>query len=263
MAPRWLFARIYSERNMSPAPPAVVSTAARHVRAADPKACFFYSRAADAGSGRAFDLWLDSVPGTRRDVLDLLRAGQEVGCHLWAEDGVCRPVRHPHESERDVTDELAAVSSTFSLSVRPRSDPGQAFEMAVTHLRGVSGFLSEPVQRPFLFHCWRRWGAELTPEQRAALVPEADLRAATVADEPPDAQYTYLQGTQEAARRQRPGSGLPEGYLWFLQAVATHDRLAIPCEVSAAAALTVRNELAHQPAWALTAAGPASGGGVG
>lgn len=261
MTQRWLFARIYSERRMSPAPPAAVPRVAQHVRAADPEACFFYSRADDS-AGQAFDLWLDSVPGARQDAADLLRAGQEAGWRLWAEDGVRRPVRHPHESKRDVTDELAAVSSAFSLAVLPRSDPDQAFELAVAHLRGVCGFLREAVQRPFLFHCWRRWGAELSPGQRAGLVPEADLLVATVPDEPPAAQHAYLQATQEAARRQRPGSGLPEGYLWFLQAVATHDRLAVPYEVSAAAALTVRNELAHRPAWALTAAGTAPGGGV-
>jgi hypothetical protein len=258
----WLFARIYCERGVFLAPPAAVLSVAQHIRAADPAACFFYSRVDDS-AGPAFDLWLDSVPEARRDALHLLHAGREAGWRLWTEDGLRRPVRHPHESERDVTDELAAVSTAFALAVPPRSGQDRAFELAMAHLRGVCGFLREAVQRPFLFQCWRQWGKELSSSQRADLVLEAGMRVATAPDEPPAAQRAYLKATQETVRCQRPGSGLPEGYLWFLQVVATHDRLAVPHEVSAAAALTVRNELAQRPDWALAAAGTASGGGVG
>lgn len=254
----WFFARLHSEARSSPVLPACVPRLAWHARRADDEACLFFSRADDAHGG-SIDFWLDSSPRVRREAAELLRAGTGAGWRLWTDDGIARQVRHPHESGRDVADELAAVSSDFALATLSAgtSNLDAAFGQAVVHLRGIAAQLPADTRPGFLFQCWRKWSAWLPVKERVELAAGAGIRAAAVADQTsPDqtspgetsaAQRAYLRGSREAISRQGHG-GLPAPYLWFAQAGATHERLAIPAAVSAAAALTVRGELAPVPA---------------
>ncbi|MCX4761553.1 hypothetical protein OG562_11285 [Streptomyces sp. NBC_01275] len=261
MARQWLFVSLYGGADAPPGLPAVVPRAARLVRAKDPGACFFFSRADDDPAGRSVDLWIDARPGTRREAAQLLRGAPESGWRLSAERLVERPVGHPHESERDVHDELASVASEFALTVRPDGTPPapqEAYGLAVAHLRGLARLTAPAGRAGFLFQCWERWSARLTAGRRVELAVEAELREADVPEEPTEAPTpfedafgealeAYLHGTRQAVRRQRPGCGLPEHYLLFAQSASAHDRLGIPAGVSAAAALAVRGELVRRP----------------
>ncbi len=240
----WLFARMHCPERPSPVRPAVMVHLARHARAADPEACFFFCRRGD--SNATFDLWLEALPGARREASDLLRAEAGSSWQTYVEDDVLRLASHPQEKDRNVTDELAAVSTTFALTVRTAdaADRHRAFEIAVIHLRAVAAQLPGAAQLPFLFQCWRRWSAGLSPDRRVELAAESAMLARTVPGEPSAAHRAYLRGTTDAVRGQRPGCRWPERYLWFMQVDATHDRLALHQEASAAAALTVRGELA-------------------
>ncbi|MEW2623452.1 hypothetical protein [Streptomyces sp. NPDC048106] len=249
MARQWLFVSLYGGSDAPSGLPAVVPRVARLVRSGDPEACFFFSRT-DEPTGRSVDLWLDARPATRDAVADVLRAEPDAGWTPSAARTVTRPVRHPHESERDVRDELAAVASEFALAVRHVDDPGprEALALGVAHLRGVAGLLPEASRPAFLFQCWQRWSAGLSPRQRVALaagagpVPEHGEQAA------PAPLEAYLHRTRRTIRGQRPGQGLPEPYLLFHQTEAAHDRLGIPAGPSAAAALTVRGEILRRAA---------------
>ncbi|MEU3349643.1 hypothetical protein ABZ723_32550 [Streptomyces sp. NPDC006700] len=226
--------------------PSVLPRLARYVRSADPGACFFFSRA-DEPAGPSIALWIDSVPGVRRAALDLLRSETEAPWRLAVEQGAHHKARHPEGTGRDVKDELAAVSTAFALSVLPsgRPDPDEAFRLGVSHLRGIVRLLPEAARTGFLFQSWQSWSASLPPRRREELAVEADVRTATVPDTSSPSRQAYLDGTRQAVRR-GPGSGLPEPYLLFHQAGATHNRLGIPPAWGAAAALTVRNELAER-----------------
>jgi hypothetical protein len=227
-------------------PVAAVVALAEHVSAADPAACLFFTRADTGPAAPAIDLWLSAAPWVRADAPDVLRSRTADGGSLWAEDGVPRQVRHPHVSGRDVTDEMAAVSSVFALAVLTGGAPRHStpFGRAVAQLRGITGLLPAATRRPFLFRCWQTWSAVLSPECRSELAAGTAACAGTLASEPPIAQQAYLEGTCDVLRRQRSGHALPTTYLWFLQASATHDRLAVPADTAAAAALAVRGELA-------------------
>lgn len=245
MAQDWLLLRLYGAPGTPPVLPAVMPRLAQRLRSADPDAFFFFVRAGGPG-GPSIELWLDTEPEVYREVTERLHAELSGGWRLSAERDITRPVRHPHESERDVQDELAAVSSEFALTqlMHGEPEPDEAFRLGVAHLRGVTTLLPESDRRDFLFLCWQHWSAGLTPSSRVELSAAAGLRAATVPQEQSVAQQLYLYGTRQAIDRQRPGTVLPERYLIFSQAGATHDRLGIPPTWSAAAALTVRNELA-------------------
>lgn len=246
MADLWLFARLHGEPGSAPALPAVVPRLVKHLRRADRQACLFFRRGDD---GHAFELWLNSSRGVRGEAGKLLREQTRAGWRLWIDDGVTRPARHRHESGRDVTDELAAVSSDFALAVLPTgaASPDTAFTQAVVHLRGIAAELHDNARLAFLFRCWRQWCAGLSAKERVELAAASGMWAATVSDEPSAALRTYLRATRDVISHQRAG-GLPARYLWFAQAHATQDRLAIPAALSAAAALTVRSELAAAPA---------------
>ena len=246
MARQWLSVSLYGGVDAPGDLPPVVSRVARHVRVSDPDACFFFSRD-DHPAGRSVDLWVDAGAGIRREVTDLLRAGAPgSGWQVSAERLVDRPVHHPHESERDVTDELAAVASEFALSVRPDGAPGprEAYDLAVAHLRALAELVEPSGRAGLLFQCWERWSAGLSAGRRVELAAGAD----PAEPEPPAPRLTaalerYVHRTRQTIRRQRPGCGLPERYLVFAQSAAVHDRLGIPVSQSAAAALTVRARL--------------------
>jgi hypothetical protein len=258
MAHQWLTARLYGTADALPAVPPVLPRLARYVRSADPGTCLFFVRG-DEPAGPAVEVWLAAGPGTRRVVADLVRPEPGSPWRAAVEQDLTRPVRHPHESGRDVTDELAAVSSAFALAVLPHGGPGpdEAFELGVRHLRGIAGLLPEAARPGFLFQCWQSWSATLSPRRRAELAAEAQVRTSTV---PPSGTGArgYLEQTRRVIRHQRPGTGLPEPYLIFHQAGATHARLGVPPGWGAAAALTVRNELTG--ATTATAAATATGG---
>ncbi|PJE98189.1 hypothetical protein CUT44_08555 [Streptomyces carminius] len=232
---------------------------ARYVRSADSAACCFFSREDDA-TGPSVELWLDSTPEVRRAAADLLRSEPESPWRPVVEQDVPRPVHHPHESGRDVRDELAAVSTEFALSVPPGGEPGpkKAFDLGTSHLRGIVELLPEAARPGFLFQCWQSWSAGLSPWEREKLAAETDMRRAAVPHAPSKARLRYLDRTRRAIRHQRPGNGLPEPYLIFHQAGATHGRLGVPPAQGAAAALALRSELAERTASPVPVA--ASGG---
>lgn len=244
MTHQWLFFRLYGAAGTDRFLPAVVPRLARHVRSADPEACFFFQRA-DGPVGPSVEVWLDAAPDVRREVTERLRREGGGAWRPSIEPNATRSVRYPHESERDVTDELAAVSTEFALaqSSHSRPDAEEAFRLGVTHLRGVVELVPAPERQGFLFLCWQHWSAGLSPGRRVQLTSDAGLEAGMVQKETSEARQTYLSGTRQAIRRQRPGCGLPERYLVFSQAGATHDRLGITPASGAAAALTVRSEL--------------------
>ncbi|WP_307670770.1 hypothetical protein [Streptomyces sp. V2I9] len=231
----------------TPLPP-VLPRLARHLRSADPGACFFFSRA-DGPAGPAVDVWVDCAPRVRPGVVELLRARTGPPWRLAVRQDVRRIADRRHESGREVTDELAAVSTAFALAVLPEGVPDaeDAFRLGVTHLRDLVGLLPEGAGPGFLFQCWQLWSAALPPRRREELAVEADVRAATVPHPRSEARQTYLERTRHVLR-QGPAGGLPEPYLLLHHAGATHDRLGIPPARSAAAALTVRNELTERPA---------------
>ena len=242
MAHRWLLARLYGTAGPDPALPAVLPRLARQVRSADPGACFWFSRDASQ-AGPSVSVWLSSGPEAADAATRTLLSQERAPWRVAIERDLTRPVRNPHESDRDVTDELAAVSSEFALAALPGGGaPGEeeAFSLAVAHLSGVAGLLPGAARQGFLFQCWTSWSAGLPARRREELAVEADVRASAGhgAGEP---LQDYLDRTLRAIRRQRPGQGLPEPYLLFHQAGATHRRLGVPPAWGAAAALAVRN----------------------
>lgn len=249
MSRRWLFVRVHGSTQVAAAVPTAVQDAARLVRAADPAACFFFDRVDDP-AGDTVEVWLDARPDVRGEVAARLRVPGD-GWLTAAGQELSRPVRHPHESERDVTDELAAVSSEFALASGGHRTQDEAFRLAVWHVRGLVG-LSAGDPRALAFQCWLHWSARLAPHRRVDLSAQAALRAGRVPREPHPRLRTYLARTSEAVLGQRSDAGLPADYLLFAQATATHARLGLPPDVGAAAALTVRDELADRMAPALS-----------
>ncbi|GGU48674.1 hypothetical protein GCM10010259_44740 [Streptomyces daghestanicus] len=248
MARQWLFVRLYGAAGAATSLPPVLPRLARYLRSAAPGACFFFSRA-DGPAGPAVDAWVDCDPRARPEVVELLRARTGPPWRLAVRQDVRRTADQALESGRDVTDELAAVSTAFALAVLPEGapDPEEAFRLGVTHLRDLVGLLPEDAGPGFLFQCWQLWSAALPPRRREELAVEADVRAATVPHPRSEARHAYLEGTRQVLRR-GPAGGLPEPYLLLHHAGATHDRLGIPPAWGAAAALTVRNELTARPA---------------
>jgi hypothetical protein len=243
MADLWLFARLHGAADPAPVLPAAMLRLARYLRWADQQACLFFNRTKDS-QGIAFDLWLSSSRRVRQEAEAQLRAGTRARWQLWTDDGVTRPIRHRHQSGRDVTDELAAVSSQLALTMPSAGamSPDFAFSHAVIHLRAIAAEVPDNGRSAFLFRCWQQWCPGLCARDRVGLAADSALRAGAIPDEPSAAQRTYVRGTREVIGRQR-ADGLPARYLWFAQAAATHDRLAIPVAAGAAAALTVRREL--------------------
>ncbi|MEU6382670.1 hypothetical protein ABZ847_03800 [Streptomyces bauhiniae] len=244
MARQWLFVRLYGTAGVPTTVPPALPRLARYVESADPGACFFFSRV-DEPAGPSVELWIDSVADVHSIALDRLRS-EAPAWSLAVERDLPRPA-HPDGTGRDVLDELAAVSTAFALAQSPdgRPDPEEAFRLGVSHLRGLIALLPEATRTGFLFQCWQSWSAGLSARQREDLAVEANVRADTVADTPSQARRAYLDGTRRAVRRE-PRDGLPEPYLLFHQAGATHDRLGVPLDRGAAAALTVRDELAER-----------------
>ncbi|MFC4507627.1 MULTISPECIES: hypothetical protein [Streptomyces] len=247
MARQWLFVSLYGGADAPPGLPTVVPRAARIVRTGDPGACCFFSRPDDP-TGRSVELWVDARADVRREVTRLLRGAPEPGWRLSAERLVERPVGHPHESERDVRDELAAVASEFALAVRPdgtTADGPEGYGLAVAHLRGLTGLLPRDGRAGFLFQCWQRWSAGLSPGRRVELATSAEWGEPEPSAPAPltAALKTYLHGIEQGVRRQRPGCGLPEHYLLFSQSASAQERMGVPAAVSASAALAVRAEV--------------------
>jgi hypothetical protein len=251
MARRWLFVRIHDSARTSSASanvPAVLPAVARLVRAADPDACLFFDRVDDP-IGNAVEVWLDARSEVRRDAAALLREPGD-GWRASTPKLVTRAVRHPHESGRDVTDELAAVSSEFALACGPGGDFDVAFGLAVAHLRGLAG-LAVGDGRALAFQWWLHFADGLSPRRRVDLPVEAAMRADDAPAEPSPPLRWYVARTAMLVHARPAGDGLPPNYLLFAQATATHHRLALPADAGAAAAHTVREEFARDSALAL------------
>ncbi|MER7187520.1 hypothetical protein ABT404_50070, partial [Streptomyces hyaluromycini] len=175
MARQWLSVSLYGGIGAPRELPAVVGRVARHVRVSDPDGCFFFSRDGDPAGG-SVDLWVDTRARTRIEVAKLLRGGApESGWRLSAERLVARPVRHPHESDRDVMDELAAVASELALAVQPDGLPGPraAYDLAVAHLSFLTELIEPDARAGLLFQCWQHWSAGLPPWRRVELAAGA------------------------------------------------------------------------------------------
>lgn len=253
MARRWLFVRIHDSARTGPASanvPAVLPAVAGLVRAADPDACLFFDRVDDP-IGSAVEVWLDARPEVCDDAAALLGEPGE-GWRASAAELVTRAVRHPYECGRDVTDELAAVSSEFALACGPGAgrDFDAAFGLAVAHLRGLAG-LAVGDGRALAFQWWLHWADELSARRRVDLPVEAAMRADDVPPEPVPHLRWYIARTAMLVHARLAGEGLPPNYLLFAQATATHQRLGLPADAGAAAAHTVREEFARDSALAL------------
>jgi hypothetical protein len=243
MMRRWLYCRIHQLTGASAAVPEFVGTAIAQVRTIDADSCSFFSRAPDA-----IELWLHTTPAAAGQVTELLRArAAEAGLPLTVESSRQRPVPHPHQTGRDVLDELAAVSTELALTFAPVIAADRRLEVAVTHLRVAAEWI-EPVHRQsFLFLCWQNWAATLSPRHRGMLIETTDVTApACLADRADRAWRRYAERTEQVVQGQRPGWELPLAYLMFGHVKHTHDRLGIPPEVAALAALGVRREHADR-----------------
>jgi len=224
--------------------PLSLGETARLLRAADPCACLFFDRTGTAGD--TLEVWLDARPDVRAAAARLLRVpgGGWVTTALRPAD---RPADHLPYGGHDVFDELAAVSS--ELALHPLG--GDQVDFAVAHLRGLFAIAGDRAQA-IAFECWRHWSATLSPTRRVAESVEAALRAGTLPHTRPPRLAAYLTATERAVLGQRSRAALPAPYLVFTQALGTHARLALPPSVGAAAALTVRNELADRTVSALS-----------
>jgi len=243
---QWLFCRLYAPGGATSIVPPAVARTARYVAAADPEGCFLFDRADDP-AGFSVEVWADATPRVLAEAADRLRAEPlPPGWSSSFTHGVARPVRNPHESERDVADELAAVSSELALAVLAHGAPADDLGLALAHLRGVAGLVPPADRGTLLFHCWQHFSAALTPDVRVGLAFEASLHAGRGADAPDEIFRRYLDRTQEVVAAQRPGCDLPGHYLLFSQVTRTQDRLGVAPACSAVAALTVRHEFAEQ-----------------
>jgi hypothetical protein len=220
--------------------PELVGMAIDQVRAADAGSCGFFRR-----TPTTIELWFHATSDAAGEVTQLLRVQAAAArLPLTIESSQLRPVLHPHQSGRDVLDELAAVSTELALTLAPVTGAAQQLEAAATHLRVAAEWIELVHQQSFLFLCWQSWAAELTPRQRVKLIEAAEV------GEPGDlvdkAWRRYAERSEQVVQGQRPGRRLPLAYLMFGQVKQTHDRLGIPAEIAAAAALGVRRERADR-----------------
>ncbi|KAA5835100.1 hypothetical protein F1721_09895 [Saccharopolyspora hirsuta] len=145
---------------------------------------------------------------------------------------------------------LAEAASELALQVlRDGGLPAtRQVPFAALHLHRLIGHVAAPKRAAFLFQCWQSWSAALEPDQRVALLQQADrhlddVLAAVPAEEAGSAWSQYLKSVDALVAATTASESPPLNYLLFDHARRTHLRLGVPEPVQALAARTLRTAL--------------------
>ncbi|WP_175408299.1 lantibiotic dehydratase C-terminal domain-containing protein [Streptomyces sp. TRM64462] len=255
MTRNWLFCRLpgqaWADQDTAVAPrlPAAVVKALEAIRTDSSGTPWFFRPSVPGGGGTELWVGADDERLTRDVVAALLAEADRTGSRMF----------HRYERRAPACcDDLAQASSELALAFAAAgglSVPDR-LALAVLHLSHVASLVPEADRSAFLFLCWQHWAGRIAPDRRLDLGRQAAERgtelliaASEAAMDGPTAEawQRYLRALAAVGER-AAGEGLPGNYVLFEQVHLTHQRLGVPHEAEALAALTVRNTPAGVPA---------------
>jgi hypothetical protein len=214
----------------------VVAPIVRRLRAADPDSVWFFQRL-DGLNGDQLGLWCHTTAKARRTVETAARAHtvrRDWPLTMDPDDSFAG--RHADIRAVPAAAGLACAGSELALRLRGAGD----LSSAVRHLRHVVALVPDADRRSFLFLCWQEWTQAMTSPQRLTLTAAAATMTGPVEAAAADEPWHRYRDALQVAVSAHDSAAAPMNFLLFQHALLTHNRLGVPSDAAALAALLVR-----------------------